>query len=190
VCDAGEFHARCSAFEPKMSQLAVSNDVLRESLRVAAAPPLSTKLEQYLSAWFPTFERRLIDLLYWFTDRAPWQRGAISVGVGALLGLGIVFVGAAVFGWQRTELGASAASEAVLLAPAPVRGVAPVPTIIAPVPPPAAVVAPVAAAAEPPQEQIESRPTSRHAKKRHLRRRAARSTAGTWRLPHPQRRSR
>lgn len=196
-CDPRQFGARCSAFEPSLSALAVSNDVLRESMPVQAPPTLSARLEQQLSVWFPTFERRLIDALYWFTRRAPWQRGVLSVGVGATMGLSIVFLGAAVFGWHRPELPATAAQAAVL-APAPSRSLAPIPAPSVPpapaptaVPPPAptAVAAPEPSAPAPIVQAPDSKPASRHTKKRsHWHRRPA-SKNGTWTFPRPQRRS-
>jgi hypothetical protein len=186
-----------------MSELAVSNDVLRESMPVQVPPTLSARLEQQLSAWFPTFERRLITALYWFTDRAPWQRGALSVGVGATIGLSIVFVGAGIFGWQRKELPAAPVTQAAALAalavpplsaPVPAPSVVPAPAPpAAPAPPvvaaPAAAVAPELSAPEPLVQAPASKHAAKHAKKRSRWHRGAAAKNGTWTFPRPQRRS-
>jgi hypothetical protein len=181
-----------------MSELAVSNDVLRQSMPVEARPTLSAQLEQQLSAWFPTFERRLIDALYWFTDRTPWQRGALSVGVGATLGLSIVFVGASVFGWQRKELPAAAPPAAALAVAAVSSNIAPIPPAtvspaplpsVAPAPAPTILTAPEPSAPEPILQDADSKPAAKHAKKRSRWHRRAAVKNGTWTFPRPQRRS-
>jgi hypothetical protein len=189
-CDPEQFGARCIAFEPKMSELAVSNDVLRESMPVQAHPTLSTRLERQLSAWFPTFERRLIDALYWFSDRTPWQRGALSVSVGAAIGLSIVFVGAGVFGWQRNELPAAARPAAALAVPAVSPNIAPLPAAtVAPVPAPSVVATPEPSAPEPLVHDADAKPAAKHAKKRSRWHRRGTAKNGTWTFPRPQRRS-
>jgi len=88
-----------------MSALAVSNDVLRASLR---PPPPGTWLEQHAGDWFTSFERRRIHALYWLAERAPWQRGAIGVALGAMLALGAVLGVAGVYRWQRAEVATAA----------------------------------------------------------------------------------
>ena len=175
-----------------MSELAVSNDVLRESLRVAEPPPLSVRVEQRLSAWFPTFERRLIDALYWFSERAPWQRGALSMGIGALIGLSMVFAGAGIAGWgQRAAPAAS--PQAALVAPvAASPRIAPAPVaepVAAAAPAPTAVPAPEPVRAEPLLDEPERKPARKHAKKRSRLQRRAASKTGAWTFPRPQRRS-
>ena len=175
-----------------MSELAVSNDVLRESLRVAAPPALSTRLEQRMSAWLPTFERWLIGALYWFTERAAWQRGALSMTLDVLIGLSLVFAGAGVLRAERRELGARAPTPlAAVVAPVAVRppsAPGPAPRV-EPVSVPAIVAAPQPAAAEPLFEAPESKPASKHRKKGSRLHRRAASKAGAWTFPRPQRRS-
>jgi hypothetical protein len=191
-CDPDQFSARCVAFEPRMSELAVSNDVLRESLRVAAPPSLSSRLEQRMSAWLPTFEHWLIGALYWFSERAAWQRGALSMGIGALIGLSVVFAGAGIFGSGRREPAASAPpSRALVVAPvAALRQIAPAPApSVPPVAAPAIAAAPEAAATELLLQEPESKPASKPAKKRSRLHRRAASKNSTWTLPRPQRRS-
>jgi hypothetical protein len=176
-----------------MSELAVSNDVLRESLRVAAPPALSTRLEQRMSAWLPTFERWLIGALYWFSERAAWQRGALSLGLGALIGLSMVLAGAGILGWGHREPAASApAPAAVLVAPVAVpTRVLPVPApSVAPAAAPALVAAAQPAAAEPLLEEPEAKHARKHAKKRSRRHGHAAAKAGSWTFPHPQPRAR
>ena len=176
-----------------MSELAVSNDVLRESLRVAAPPALSTRLEQRMSAWLPTFERWLIGALYWFTERAAWQRGALSMTLGVLIGLSLVFAGAGVLRSERRELGASAPTPlAAVVAPVALRPLSapgPAPSVD-PVSLPAVVAAPQPTATEPLFEGPESKAASKHRKKGRSRlHRHAASKAGAWAFPRPQRRS-
>jgi hypothetical protein len=191
-CDPAQFSARCVAFEPKMSELAISNDVLRASLPVAAPPSLSMRLEQRLSTWFPTFERRLIDALYWFSERAPWQRGALSLAIGAGIGLSLVLVGAALFGWQRSAAPAARAVAApvasgALLAPAPIAQ--PSAPAVAPVAAATDSAAPEAAAADSIVQPPASKPARKHAKKRAHRQRRSASKNATWTFPHPRRSS-
>jgi len=88
-----------------MSALAVSNDVLRASLR---PPPPGSWLEQHAGDWLPSLERRLVHALYWLAERAPWQRGAIGVALGAMLALGAVLGVAGVYRWQRAEVATAA----------------------------------------------------------------------------------
>jgi hypothetical protein len=191
-CDPAQFSARCVAFEPKMSELAVCNDVLRASLPVAAPPSLSVRLEQRLSAWFPSFERALIHALYWFSERSAWQRGALSMAAGATIGLSLVLAGAGLLGGQRgtpapTAVAAGAAS-APPIAPAPPT-TAPSAPAAAPLPAVTASAAPEPLAADPIGEQPESKPARKHAKKRAHRHRRAASKNSAWTFPHPGRRS-
>jgi hypothetical protein len=111
-----------------MSALAVSNDVLRASLRPPPPASLGTRLEQRAADWFPSFERWLIHALYGLAERAPWQRGAIGAALGALIGLGTVLGVAGVYRWQRAEV-ATAALNPHAVERAGVRSVAPTPPV-------------------------------------------------------------
>jgi len=110
-----------------MSALAVSNDVLRASLRPPPPASLVSRLERRAAESFPRCERWLIHALYGLAERAPWQRGAIGAALGALIGLGAVLGVAGVYRWQRAEVATAALSphavehasaRAVALAPA------------------------------------------------------------------------
>lgn len=136
-----------------MSALAVSNDVLRASLRPPAPASLGTRLERRLAEWFPTFQLWLIRALYWFVERAPWQRGTICATLGALIGLSAVLGVAAVFRWERGE-GAAAAPIPHAVERAAARAVAPKP----PVPAAAAAARTVREPAVP--EQVSGSPAS------------------------------
>jgi hypothetical protein len=91
-----------------MSALAVSNDVLRASLRPPAPPSFSAWLEQHAADWFPALERWELNALDWLAERAPWQRCAIGAALGALIGLGAVLGVAGALGWERPEVAAAA----------------------------------------------------------------------------------
>jgi hypothetical protein len=90
-----------------MSALAVSNDVLRASLRPPATPSLSTWLELRAADWFPTFERGQSRALDWLEERAPWQRYVVGAALGALIGLGALLGVAGVLRWQRVDMAAA-----------------------------------------------------------------------------------
>jgi hypothetical protein len=79
-----QFGARCSVPEPKLATLSISNDALRESLRPAVAASIGGGILQALvqPGW------RSAEC--WLLARAPWQRSAISIALGVLLGLTIV----------------------------------------------------------------------------------------------------
>ncbi|HKO94036.1 MAG TPA: hypothetical protein VJU61_22935, partial [Polyangiaceae bacterium] len=177
------------AFDPELSESEVSNDVWRESLRLPTAPSLATPPEQRRSARFPTFERWLTGALYRFAACAPWQRGALSVASGALLGLGIVLCVAGVRGWQHTEPRPSApVPHATVLPPAAARTLppAPDPTVVPTQEPSASPPRPSASEPEPTRAVAKTRAP---AKKRSQLRRQRRPHVGTWTFPRPQRRA-
>jgi hypothetical protein len=119
-----EFAARLSAPDPRMAGLSISNDALRNSLPVA--PPWS--LRKWVDANTGGSLRKLENLqlsgVDWLLARKPWQRWTLSLGLGAAIGLGIVFSGAKFFrgGLQSASAVASALPTAEVVAavrPAP-----------------------------------------------------------------------
>jgi hypothetical protein len=72
--------------ERQMPSLAVSNDALLASLRPARPETVFTWLGR--TAAFRRAQRGLDSALFWFSER--WQQSVLSLGVGALLGLGVL----------------------------------------------------------------------------------------------------
>jgi hypothetical protein len=187
-------------FDRSMSALAVSNDVSSESLWPPTSPGLGA-WSRRASAWLASFARWRTDGLYWFLERAAWQRGVISLAIGALLGIGIVLVTAGLTGTRRAELPASAAPPQALVQEAGLGGVSapavlpvaaiPAPSLNAdPTAPAASLVAvPTSPAPEPLLEKTHPKRASKTANTRRSRPRShARSRVGTWIFPRPQRR--
>jgi hypothetical protein len=102
--------AAISAPEPRMAGLAISNDALRNSLRPAVPPSFGGWLHKTLvEPWWRYVEYGYTEAVCWLWARAPWQRWALSAGLGALLGLALVIVAARRF---RAELESVAAVSA------------------------------------------------------------------------------
>ena len=88
--------------EPRMAALAISNDALRDSLRPAVPPSIGGWLHKTLvEPWWRYVEYGYTEAVCWLWARAPWQRWALSAGLGALLGVGLVIIAARRF---RPEL--------------------------------------------------------------------------------------
>ena len=116
--DSEQFGAQCAALEPRMAALSISNDALRNSLRPASPPGLRGWIDEHTGGALRRLERRGEDALYWLWARAPWQRLALSVGAGAVVGLLVVLVGVR---FVRPHAGEelSISSQALAAAPAP-----------------------------------------------------------------------
>jgi hypothetical protein len=83
--------AAISAPEPRMAALAISNDALRDSLRPAVPPSIGGWINKTLvNPWWRYVEYGYTEVVCWLWARAPWQRWALSSGLGAVLGLGVV----------------------------------------------------------------------------------------------------
>jgi hypothetical protein len=96
-----------SAPEPRMAALAISNDALRDSLRPAVPPSIGRWLRKTLvEPWWRYVEYGYTEAACWLWARAPWQRWALSAGLGALLGVVLVIVAV---GRLRPELDSAAA---------------------------------------------------------------------------------
>jgi hypothetical protein len=78
--------------EPRMMALAVSNQALLDSLRPVAPPSIRGWLAKQANPWWRHVEYGYTEAAYWLWARAPWQRWALSGGLGALLGVAIVVV--------------------------------------------------------------------------------------------------
>jgi hypothetical protein len=184
--------AHWGEFDPRISKLSVSNDVLRESLRAPAPPTLGAWLEQRVSAALPTFEGWGIDALDWLSQRSPLQRAAIGMAMGALLGLSLVLCATRVWSTAGARVPVSApAPQASVLAPAARATLlaARVVPAAAPSPAPALVAVQAQPASEQVPETLESKARSKRVKNKWNRKRAhARFATGTWTFPRPQRR--
>ena len=91
-----------------MAALAISNDALRDSLRPVAAPSIGGWIKKRANPWWHYLELGYTEAVCWLWARAPWQRWALSGGLGAFLGLVVVVLAAPRF---RPDLeGVAAAS--------------------------------------------------------------------------------
>ena len=137
-----EFAARLSAPDPRMAGLSLSNDRLRNSLPVAPPWSLRKWIDQHTGGSLRKLEHLQLSGVDWLLARKPWQRWTLSLGLGAVIGLGIVFSGAQFFrgGLQSASAVASALPTAEVVAavrpsPAPARSAEPAaaPVVDAPV---------------------------------------------------------
>ena len=146
-----EFAARLSAPDPRMAGLSISNDALRNSLPVAPPWSLRKWVDQHTGGSLRKLEHVQISAVDWLVERQPWQRWTVSVGLGALIGLGIVFSGAKFFRGGLHSASASADVGSVLPTAEVVAAVRPNPALVpSPEPAPApAADAPVAVATTP-----------------------------------------
>jgi hypothetical protein len=113
-----EFAARLSAPDPRMAGLSISNDVLRNSLPVAPPWSLRKWIDEHTGGSLRKLENARFGAVDWLVARKPWQRWTLSLGLGALIGLGIVFSGAKFFrgGLQSASAVASALPTAEVVA--------------------------------------------------------------------------
>lgn len=119
-----EFARRLSAPDPRMAGLSISNDALRNSLPVAPPWSLRKWIDSHTGGSLRKLENLQLDGMDWLVARKPWQRWTLSLGLGAMIGLGIVFSGAKFFrgGLQSASAVASALPTAEVVAavrPAP-----------------------------------------------------------------------
>jgi hypothetical protein len=87
-----QFDLQGLGLEPRMAALAISNDALLDSLRPVAPPSIGGWIKKQANPWWRHIEYGYTEAAYWLWARAPWQRWALSGGLGALLGVGIVVV--------------------------------------------------------------------------------------------------
>jgi hypothetical protein len=73
-----------------MQALAVSNQALLDSLRPVASPSITGWIKKRANPGWQYVEYGYTEAAYWLWARAPWQRWALSGGLGALLGVAIV----------------------------------------------------------------------------------------------------
>jgi hypothetical protein len=113
-----EFAARLSAPDPRMAGLSVSNDALRNSLPVAPPWSLRKWVDANTGGSLRKLEHLQLSGVDWLVARKPWQRWTLSLGFGAMIGLGIVFSGAKFFrgGLQSASAVASALPTAEVVA--------------------------------------------------------------------------
>jgi len=121
-----EFAARLSAPDPRMAGLSISNDTLRNSLPVAPPWSLRKWVDEHTGGSLRKLENAQFGAMDWLVARKPWQRWTLSLGLGAMIGLGIVFSGAKFFrgGLQSASAVASAMPTAEVVAavrPAPAQ---------------------------------------------------------------------
>jgi hypothetical protein len=121
-----EFAARLSAPDPRMAGLSLSNDALRNSLPVAPPWSLRKWVDAHTGGSLRKLEHLQLSGVDWLLARKPWQRWTLSLGLGAVIGLGIVFSGAKFFrgGLQSASAVASALPTAEVVAavrPSPVQ---------------------------------------------------------------------
>ena len=151
--------ATISAPEPRMAALAISNDALRDSLRPAVPPSIGGWLYKTLvEPWGRYVEYGYTEAVCWLWARAPWQRWALSAGLGALLGVVLVIVAAPRFRPELERVAAASAETVVAstqlaaassMVIAPLRASAEAPAAVAAAAPVAPAAAAVAAPAAP-----------------------------------------
>jgi hypothetical protein len=138
-----EFAARLSAPDPRMAGLSLSNDTLRNSLPVAPPWSLRKWIDEHTGGSLRKVQHAQLSAVDWLVARRPWQRWTLSLGLGAMIGLGIVFSGATFFRGGLQSASASAEVVPVLptaevvaaVRPNPARSpsAAPAPVVDAPV---------------------------------------------------------
>ena len=133
-----EFAARLSAPDPRMAGLSISNDALRNSLPVAPPWSLRKWVDAHTGGSLRKLENLQLSGVDWLVARKPWQRWTLSLGLGAMIGLGIVFSGAKFFrgGLQSASAVASALPTAEVVAavrPSPTQVPSAEPAVEAPV---------------------------------------------------------
>ena len=133
-----------------MAGLSLSNDALRNSLPVAPPWSLRKWLDDHSGGSLRKLERLQLDGVDWLVARKPWQRWTLSLGLGAMIGLGIVFSGAQFFrgGLQSASAVASALPTAEVVAAVRPNPALP-PTVVPPAVVPPAVVPPAVVPAAP-----------------------------------------
>jgi hypothetical protein len=90
--DDAQFDPHGAGLEPRMQALAISNDALLDSLRPVAPPSIAGWIKKRANPGWQYVEYGYTEAAYWLWARAPWQRWALSGGLGALLGVAIVVV--------------------------------------------------------------------------------------------------
>ncbi|MEO8178090.1 MAG: hypothetical protein ABI895_04580 [Deltaproteobacteria bacterium] len=108
-----QFDPEGPGLEPRMAALAISNDALLDSLRPVAPPSVGGWIKKQANPWWRHIEYGYTELACWLPARAPWQRWALSGGMGALLGVAIVVVALPRFR-PDLESVASASGEAMI----------------------------------------------------------------------------
>lgn len=106
--DDAHFDPQGAGLEPRMQALAISNQALLDSLRPVAAPSIAGWIKKRANPGWRYVEYGYTEAAYWLWARAPWQRWALSGGLGALLGVAIVVVA---LPRLRPDLGSAAAAD-------------------------------------------------------------------------------